>query len=405
MHKTSIAIAGLLLLLVFVAADPTLAADSAPVGNQSQIFQPKYEAGSFRHMDKLFPSHKILRSGPVSELPRGPQMDDVAYSWNGAPHHLSDMLARTDTTGFLVLKNGQIVMEKYFGGADETSKFTSWSVAKSFTSTLVGLALADGKIASINDPVTKYVPDLKGSGYDGVPIKDILQMSSGVKFNEEYTNAQSDVVRWWQLAMVEHRMSLNDFLEKIPGGAEAPGTKFVYRSADTQVLGWLVSRVTGKDLADDLTERVWGPLGMEHDATWLTDRDGPDGMEAAFCCINATLRDYARFGMLFANGGKWGGKQIVPESWVHDATTPQSQQVAMGALFPRDPYDGYGYQWWLRPAGAFSAEGIHFQFIFVNPAEKLVIVKTSATPDAFNLPLAIETFIAFDAIAADLAGR
>jgi CubicO group peptidase (beta-lactamase class C family) len=369
--------------------------DTAPIGTRADLFSPKYQAASFRHMDKLFPYHKVSRSGPVSELPLATrQLGEVHYQWSGSDRRLSDLLTRTSTMGFLVVKDGRIATERYFGGADQNSTFTSWSMGKSFTSTLLGLAIADGKIASVDDPVTKYLPELKGSGYDGVPIKYILEMSSGVQFNEEYTNAQSDIVRMWVLTMAQGSETLSDFLKTIPAGAQPPGSKFVYRSADTQVLGMLVIRVTGETLADDLTKRIWGPLGMERDATWLTDKSG---MEAAYCCINATIHDYARFGLLFLNDGKWNGKQLVPASWVKEATTPQSPQVQAGKLFPHDP-GGYGYQWWTYPNGVFSAEGVNFQFIYVNPKENLVIAKNSALPEPWDVPLQIETFVGFDAI-------
>src|SRR5271166_1594010 len=217
-----------------------LAEDTEPLGTRAEILSRAHEAASFRHMDKLFPSHRILRSGPVSELPRARrQLGEVRYKWKGADHTLGNLLLRTNTMGFLVVKDGQMVAEQYSGGADQNSTFTSWSVGKSFTSTLVGLAIADGKIASVDDPVTKYIPELKGSGYDGVPIRYLLQMSSGVKFNEEYTDQESDVNRMWLLCMAQNAEALNDFVKSIPPGAERPGSKFVYRSADTQVLGWL----------------------------------------------------------------------------------------------------------------------------------------------------------------------
>lgn len=376
------------------------AANTEALGTRATILDPRFEAASFRHLDQLFPSHKISRSGPVSEIPRArTQFGPVNYKWKGKQHSLEDLLARTNTAGFLVIKDGRIVMERYFGGANDTSTFTSWSVGKSFTSTLIGLAIADGKIASVNDPVTKYLPELKGSGYDGAPIKAILQMSSGVKFNEEYTNTESDVNRMWVQSMVRNTTTLNDFLKTIPK-EEPPGTKFVYRSADTQVLGWLVKRVTGETLADNLTRRIWGPMGMEHDATWLTDRPRPDAMEAAFCCINATLRDYARFGLIFLNKGMWNGKQLVPASWVEEATVAQSPQVQPGKLYPGDP-QGYGYQWWTFPGRdrAFSAEGICFQFIYVNPGRNLVIAKSSAFGQTWDDQLELEQFAAFHAIA------
>ncbi|HKM99913.1 MAG TPA: serine hydrolase [Candidatus Binataceae bacterium] len=394
-----VVISALAVLPAILGTAPVQAEDTAPFATREQIAEPWYAAGSFRHMADLFPGHVVNRGGPVSELPYSVQsLADVHYTWQGRYHALATILARTYTTGFLVIKDGRIVYEWYFGGAKGNSSFTSWSVAKSFTSTLVGLALAEGKIAGIDHPVTEYLPELKGSGYDGVPIKDLLEMSSGVKFTEEYVNPQSSVEIMWSRAMVQETERLNDFAKSV-ARAEPPGTKFVYRSLDTQVLGWLVKQVTGESLAAYLSQKIWQPLGMEQNATWLTDRPGPDGMEAAYCCLNATLRDYGRFGMLFLNKGKWNGKQIVPEEWVEQATVPRGSQVQPGRLYPGYPI-GYGYQWWTFPGPdhAYSAEGVNFQFIYISPSDNLVIVKTSAFPTAWNNNLALETYAAFDAI-------
>jgi CubicO group peptidase (beta-lactamase class C family) len=378
------------ILPLFLTATPIHAKDTAPIGARDQIAEPYFVAGSQRHMAQIFPSHIVHRAGPVSELPRDPNpLGEVHYRFKGRDHTLDELLARTYTVGFLVLKDGRIVCERYFGGADQNSSFTSWSVAKSFTSTLVGLAIADGKIAGVDPPVTQYLPELKGSGYDGVPIKDLLEMSSGVDFTEVYTDPDSTVEIMWRKAMVDETVHLNDFVKSL-GRAGPPGAKFVYRSSDTQVLGWMVRRVTGESLADYLSQKVWAPLGMEHDATWLTDRPGPEGMEAAYCCLNATLRDYGRFGLLILNRGRWDGKQIVPERWIEQATIPQSPQVQCGHLYPGYPL-GYGYQWWAFPDHSFSAEGIGFQFIYLNPAAGMVIVKTSAFPTTWNNELELET--------------
>ena len=222
----------------------------------------------------------------------------MTYTFAGERHSLDDLLMRSRTQGFLVIKDGKIVDERYFNGANDKSKFASFSVAKSFTSTLVGLALADGKIKTIDDPVTNYLPELKGSGYNGVPIKDLLEMSSGVRFSEEYSKSESDVMVMWRKTMDEGSETLADFAKSL-GRAETPGTKFVYRSIDTGVLGMLIKRATDQSLANFLSERIWQPLGMESDATWLTDRPGPDALEVAYCCINATLRDYGRLACCF----------------------------------------------------------------------------------------------------------
>jgi CubicO group peptidase (beta-lactamase class C family) len=356
-------------------------------------------------MDRIFPFHVVHRAGAVSELPRAEHpLGEVTYQWNGAPHTLDELLRLTRTTGFLVLKDGKIVQERYFTGASETSTFTSMSVAKSFTGTLVGLALADGKIKSLDDPITDYVPELKGSGYEGVPIKAILQMSSGVKFTENYVVRQySDMDMMFERGMVAESEPLNDYLKGL-SRVLPPGEKFFYKGADTQALGWMVRRVTGKSLADYLAEKVWQPMGMEHDAFWNTDAPGPEGMEAAFTCLNATLRDFGRFGLLFLNHGKWNGRQIVPPDWVEHATAPDGPQVQPGQLIKGSGL-GYGYQWWTFPEDdAYSAEGIYWQFIFVNPKENLVIVKTSAFDRPWDPDIEGQTYEAFWCIAAALRG-
>lgn len=389
----------LVLPLTLAASASAYAADSAAIAKRAAILSPANRVQAFRTMDTVFPFHLIERGGPVAALPGGGQQLEVTYNFKGKRRTLDDLLARSRTQGFLVIKDGKIVDERYLNGADDKTKFTSWSVAKSFTSTLVGLALADGKIKSLDDPVTDYLPELKGSGYDGVPIKDLLQMSSGVKFTEDYGNNKSDVQIMWDKTMTEQSQTLDEYAKTL-GRAEKPGTKFVYRSIDTAVLGLLVKRVTGMPMATMLSERIWKPLGMEQDATWLTDAPGPNATEMGYCCINATLRDYGRFGLLFLHDGKIGDQQIVPTSWINAATNPQSRQVGWGHLSPGDP-GAYGYQWWLIYPGArhaYSAEGVFFQFIYVSPKYNMVIVKTSANDDFWNDQLGIEQLVAFDAI-------
>jgi CubicO group peptidase (beta-lactamase class C family) len=388
------------LVILAAFALPALATtDSAMIAKRAPLFIPEKRAEKFRSIDTLYPYHVIKRAGPVSELPRAAPKLHVMYTFAGERHSLEDLLARSRTQGFLVIKNGKIVDERYFNGANDTSKFTSWSVAKSFTSTLAGLALADGKIETVDDPVTKYLPELKGSGYDGVPVRDLLEMTSGVKFTEQYDSPESDIGIMWRKTMDEESETLVDYAKSL-GRAEAPGTKFVYRSIDTGVLGMLVKRVTGESLADTLSKRIWQPLGMESDATWLTERPGQDALEAAYCCINATLRDYGRFGLLFLNRGRAGGRQVVPAAWVDQATTPQSPAVQWGRLVSSVPF-GYGYQWWLiqpGPRHPYSAIGVFFQFIYVMPKYKMVIVKASAYDDFWSDWLMIEQITAFDAI-------
>jgi CubicO group peptidase (beta-lactamase class C family) len=402
---TALICVGLLAGSAARAQDSTPVADTAPIGTRQNYFRAPYRIGSFRHMDQIFPYHVVYRAGPVSELPRADRpLGRVNYQWKGATHTLGELLRQTKTTGFLVIKNGSIVKESYFTGASESSTFTSMSVAKSFTSTLVAFALADGKIKSLDDPITDYVPELKGSGYDGVAIKAILQMSSGVRFTERYVPGHySDMDLMFERGIIDESEPLNDYLKTLPR-VLPPGTRFFYKGADTQALGWLVRRVSGESLADYLSDKVWQPMGMERDAFWNTDAPGSDGMEAAFTCLNATLRDFGRFGLMFLHHGRWNGKQIVPVDWVKQATTPEGPQVQPGKLIKRSTL-GYGYQWWTFPDdGAYSAEGIYFQFIFVNPKENLVIVKTSAYDRPWDPDFEGQTYAAFWAIARALRG-
>jgi CubicO group peptidase (beta-lactamase class C family) len=377
-------------LAIFLSR-PSLAGDQAPLtsGAESQ-----FEFG-FEHYDAYgYSMHVVHRGDSVSTLPRAERPLDVHYEWAGN-HTLDELLARTNTTGFIVLKDGKIVYERYFMAANENLRFLSASVAKSFTSTLVGLAIAGGKIASVRRPVTEYLPELKGSGFDGASIQDLLEMSSGVNFTEDPENPKSDGNVIWR-STIAGDDRLTDYTKSMKS-IENPGSSFAYQSVNSQVLGWLVTRVTGQSLADYMSWKIWRPLGMEQDALWATDSDE---MEAAFCGLNATLRDYARFGLLFANKGKWNGRQIVPEEWVAEATIPHGLQVQSGRLY-RGGALGYAYQWWTVPGvdHAFSALGLRQQFIYVNPAHDVVIVKTGAYKhdDTTN-----ETLVAFEAICSAL---
>ena len=357
---------------------------------------------AFRTMDQAYPFRVIARGGTIMALPRTPRKLEVSYEFDGKSDSLDDLMLRTGTQGFLVIKDGAIVYERYIGGANENSRFTSWSVAKSFTSTLVGLALADGEIDNLNSPITAYLPELKGSAYDGVPIKNILEMSSGVEFNENDNDRTSDIWKMWSATMADESESFADYAKSIHHRSETAGSKWVYRSIDTVVLGMLVKRVTGQPLATMLSQRIWRPLGMEQDATWLTDRS--DGLEAADCCINATLRDYGRFGLMMLNRGKSADRQIVPARWIDEATNPQGSQVNYGRLWPTiypNDQTGYGYQWWIPNSGSvhpYSSIGLCNQYIYVNPAYGLVIVKASASKSFFSVADIEEHFAAFDAI-------
>lgn len=304
----------------------------------------------------------------LSPLPEAFALDDKSLN-------LNDFLADSGTTGLLVIKDGVIRFEQYYQGNTADKQHISFSVAKSFISALLGIAIEEGKIKSIEEAITDYVPELIGSGYDGVRIKDILQMSSGVKFNEDYGDFYSDINRFSRATAFG--TSLDEFSASLVRERE-PGTYNHYVSIDTQVLGMLLTRVTHKTLSEYLQEKIWQPLGMEYQAFWLKD---DMGMELALGGLNVSLRDYAKLGWLYLNKGKWGDTQIVPAQWVIDSTTPDAPHLLPGKNNPASSSSfGYGYQWWI-PLGAedeFAAQGIYHQFIYVDPNQHTVIVKTSA---------------------------
>jgi CubicO group peptidase (beta-lactamase class C family) len=388
-------------LAALLLAAGRLAAEDYPVGNRGSMWQDPYMIGSFRHWDDIFPVRVVPRAGPVSELPRAAEPIHLeGYAVDGATLSLEDYFARARTTGLIVLKDGKVVYERYRLGADEHSRFASMSTAKSVVSTLVGFAVADGLIDSVDRPITDYLPELKGTGYDGVPIKAVLQMSSGVDFTEDYDDPSSDFMRLWYDVVDYQKERLDDAVAKARPGV-APFALFNYKSIDTAALGWLVARVTGKTLADYLAEKLWGPLGMEADAEWGVEDRRPGASEVAFCCLNATLRDYARFGLFMAQQGNWQGRQLLPAAWIAEATHPDRPQVAPGRLY-EDYALGYQYQWWCFPGpdGAFTAQGVNGQFLYVNSARRLVIAMTSAWPDFWDDGLETETYALFDALAA-----
>jgi CubicO group peptidase (beta-lactamase class C family) len=388
--------------LVLLLASGGLRADDYPVGTRSSMWGDPYMIGSYRHWDEIYPVRVVPRAGPVSELPRAAEPVRIeSFESDGKTIALEDYLARARTTGLLVLKDGEIVYERYLLGADERSRFTSMSVAKSIVSTLVGFALADGLIDSVDRPIADYLPELAGTGYDGVPIKAVLQMSSGVDFTEEYGSggSETDFMRLWNDVVAYQKVRLDDAVAGARPGV-APYAVFNYKGIDTAALGWLVARVTGKTLSAYLAEKLWGPLGMEAEATWGVEDRRPDATEVAFCCFNATLRDYARFGLFMAQRGGWQGRQLLPASWIEEATRPDRPQVAPGRLYEGYPL-GYQYQWWTFPGpdGAYTAQGVNGQFLYVNPAKGLVIAMTSVWREFWSDPLELETYALFGAFA------
>ena len=399
----SIRIGGILVLVVLIAVIVFWKdiQELRGVLRYANTFEPDTIVENFRSLYKQYPNSTVKRSGPVFELPETHHALSENYAYNGETNKIADWIDRTDTTGLLVIKDGVVAFEKYYDGNDKSTRWISMSVAKSFVSFLIGVALEEGKIADLLDPVDKYAPNLKGSGYEGVSLKNVLQMSSGVRFTEDYGDLKSDIVR---LVASFTTGSLNEFVGNLPNERK-PGTFNKYVSADTQVLSMVLAGATEKSLTDYMEEKLWSHLGAEYDAEWLTD---PTGTEMAFGGLNATLRDYARFGLLYLNRGiNFKDEQLVSAQWVKASVTPDAPHLMPGKDNPNSGWPmGYGYQWWIpeNPEGDFTAIGIYGQFIYVHPKYNVVIAKTSAYVDYNNTgdEMEFESMEAFRAISKGL---
>jgi CubicO group peptidase (beta-lactamase class C family) len=365
---------GLLLLLCCVSS----AVAQQPTGAR-QVFDgtmlPGVEVVTFEHSDTLFPVNRVPRGAAVRPLtPASTPLKNVHFQSRGQPYDLFDYLADNRVAGLLVLKNGKVALEDYELGAGPDTRWISFSMAKSVASTLVGAALKQGLIASLDDPLTRYLPQLKGGPYDGVSVRNIMQMASGVKWNETYTDPHSDRRKLLEKQLAQKPGSIVAYMNTL-SRAGPPGSIWTYSTGESFMVGALLEAATHKSLATYLSETMWSRLGMEHDATWWLE--SPGGMGLAGSGLGATLRDYGRFGLLVQQDGVIDGKQIVPAGWF--------QQAGSAHRIGGKSVD-YGYLWWPIPAGdpihrgAFQAIGIFGQHLYVNPREKLVIVVLSARP-------------------------
>jgi CubicO group peptidase (beta-lactamase class C family) len=380
---------GPLLLLGGVAAAAQQPAGARQVFDGAML--PGVQVVTFEHSDSLFPVNRVLRGKEVRPLPAAAtRLKNVRFQSRGAEYDLFDYLADNRIAGLLILKDGKVVLEDYELGAGPDSHWISFSMAKSVSSTLVGAALKQGLISSLDDPLTRYLPQLKGGAYEGVSIRNILQMASGVKWDETYTDPRSD-----------RRKLLDIQLEEKPGGILAymngrsrvgpAGSIFNYSTGESFVVGALLEAATHMPLATYLSETLWSRLGMEQEATWWVE--SPGGMGLAGSGLGATLRDYGRIGLLVQQDGFIDGEQIVPAGWFEEA--------GKAHMIGGNPVD-YGYLWWPIPAGdpvhrgAFEARGIFGQHMYINPREKVVIVVLSARPkpDAALSPLEDVPFFA-----------
>lgn len=344
----------------------------------SSMFSGEEQVERFRAMDDYFPVRAFRRAGDIAELPQGEALElPAAYVYAGESRDTEAFLSGTDTTGLIVLKGGKVLYENYWNGNTQDTRWISWSVGKSFISALVGIAVEEGRIESIDEPLVKYAPELAGTAYDGVTIRNALQMSSGVAWNEDYSDSESDIARFGRA--LAFGSSMIDFAKTLKRKHE-PGTVNYYNSMDAQVLGLVLQNAVGMSPTEYLEEKIWSKMGAEQDGYWVLD---DSGAELAAGGVNVTLRDYARFGLLYLNKGNWNGEQIVPAEWVKASHTPDAPQLMPGRQEISDTIWGYGYLWWLpREAhGPYAAVGIYNQFIYVDPEHDLVIVKTSANSD------------------------
>jgi CubicO group peptidase (beta-lactamase class C family) len=323
---------------------------------------------AFRAMDRLPLLARASRISPSAEplpLPAGTPLEIP-----GVDEYLADQR----TAALVIVHDGKVRFERYGLGFDATGRWTSFSVAKSFTSTLVGAAIQDGAIGSLEDKVSRYIPDLRGSAYDEVTIRQLLTMTSGVRWTEDYEDPDSDVAQFNNAKPAPGVDATVSYMRTLPR-AHPPGEVWHYNTGETNLIGVLVSSATGKPLAQYLQEKVWHPAGMEAAATWL---QGRTGHEIAGCCMQAATRDFARFGLFVLANGKAGGQQIVPEGWFAEAMRMQ-QDIGQ-------PGRGYGFQWWTYDDGAVAAQGIFGQGIFIDPARRLVIASNSNWPRASRGP-------------------
>ncbi len=331
------------------------------------------QASGYRTIETIFKTTVIKRGTKVHPLPVAAKQIAPTWTYAGKTWTIDSFMEAYRVSGLLVLKDGQVVLEKYGLGRKPTDRWTSFSVAKSVTSTLVGAAIQDGKIKSLDAPVTDYIKELKGSAYEGVSVRQMLMMSSGVQWNEDYTDPKSDVAQAGNKVTEPGVDPMVSYLRKLPR-AHPPGSTFHYNTGETDLVGVLVAKAVGEPISQYASEKIWKPYGMEQDAVWMTD---PGGYERGGCCISMTLRDYGRVGQFILDGGKADGKAIVPPDWVAQATTKRIDNPDAPA-----PGAGYGYFWWIAGPDQYDARGIFGQGIATLRQERIVIVQNSAWPAA-----------------------
>lgn len=370
-----------------------------PKGSLSNPTDDRSKIGSFSAMDEIAPSSKVARAGEVWALGSG-VMPAVQYSFKGNSYTLEDYLNRQRVTSLLVMKEGKILFERYQYDRRPEQRFISWSMAKSITALLVGIAQEKGLIRSLDDKAEVYAPELKGSAYGEISIRHLLRMSSGVRWDEAYGGQNDNTDLWGALFRVNRGGNPTDVLTRRRPVNHPPGNKFKYATGETQVLCHVLMGATKKSVAEATEEWLWKPLGAQADAAWLI---GWQGLEYCGGGFNATTRDYARLGLLLTQDGARDGKQIIPKEFLFDATDHSRQPPGFG-IDQAGPRFGYGYQFWLGALGgkSFAMIGVHGQTVWVIPSAQLVIVQTAAWANASDSELSAERSAALNAVAFSL---
>lgn len=338
------------------------------------LFDRDRIAANFINMGEMITTTTLRKSNQPYQFPRKAAATlPATFTYENTTFNTNEFLDSSQLNALVIIQQDTLVYEAYARNNSESTQHISWSVAKSFVSALFGIAMQEGHIKSIEQPVEAYLPEMVGTGYEGVKIKDVLQMSTGVGFNEDYGDWNSDINRYGR--SFAWGSSQDDFARTLKRERE-PGTFNHYVSINTHILAMMLVRTTGKSLTEYTQTKIWDPLGMEFDGYWLVD---DYGMEMGLGGLNVTARDYAKMGQLFLHGGNWQGKQIVPADWVKASTTADAEHLQAGSKNSAHAM-GYGYQWWI-PAGnqgEFMARGIYNQYIYVNPTTQTVIVKLSS---------------------------
>ena len=355
-----------------LAQEPPYRHAQEPIGTVQEVYDgrlyPDIQVNTFRNIDRLFPT-RVVAAGKASVLPVNLQsMADFRFAIGDDSYDLYDVLSMNRVSGLIIIQDGEIRFEKYLLGNGPDTRWMSMSVVKSITATLIGAAIYDGYIADIDDPIVRYLPQFRQSAYDGVSVRHLLQMTSGVAWTETYTDASSDRRHMLEAQIGQQPGAILDLMATLPRDSE-PGARWNYSTGETQIAGALVQAAVGKPLAEYLSEKIWSRAGMEADANWWLE--SPGGLEVGGSGLSARLRDYARFGLFLLNDGVIAGERVLPQGWLEAASTAK--------IVSGEQVD-YGYMLWPLHERSYAAIGIFGQFVFVDPDRQLVVAMWSAQP-------------------------